>query len=36
MAYMKTTTYTSGVNILASEVGLVLKPLREHRQWQHR
>ena len=25
MAYMKTTTYTSGVNILASEVGLVLK-----------
>ena len=25
MAYIKTTTYTSGVNILASEVGLVLK-----------
>ena len=25
MAYMKTTSYTSGVNILYSEVGLVLK-----------
>ena len=25
MAYMKTTSYTSGVNILSSEVGLVLK-----------
>lgn len=36
MAYMKTTTYTSGVNILASEVGLVLKTFEEHRQWQHR
>lgn len=33
MAYMKTTTYTSGVNILASEVGLVLKTFEGKRQF---